>query len=181
MKKDIIKSQTNSIIRSAKKFANKTLTYCEALEILSNLYGFENYNVFSAWQKENSDFFVNLTTEVNNKIIPLFTQKIVDEKKYLTKPLSKKNISAKIKNEDFNIKEIIAVSLSDLLSWDMENLNDYADNQILGNNAYINNEENDSLTATLTDLSYKVVGHIEGIGYVGGQVLIEINAVLEIY
>lgn len=180
MKKDIIKAQADSLMRSFKTY-NKSLTYSEALETLAQLYEFKDYNTFSDWMKKNPDFATKLTTQVNNKKLSLFvTEKPAKATKYLSKPISKKVLAAKIANKDLDIKETIIVGFFDLMEMNIDSFNDYAQENILGDNAYNINSENEDLSVVLTDIRYNVVGHVKGEGYDAGNVLVEVHGVLDV-
>lgn len=180
MNKNIIKAQADSIVRSSKAY-NKPATYSEALETLANLYQFNDYNTFSAWLKANPDFSDKLTTEVNKRKVPLFTiHKVEKTTKYLSKPLSKKALKAKVINEDWVISETIKIGFYDLMGMDIDNFNDYAEAIILGDNAHSINLNGEDVSVVLTDIVYKVVGHFSGSDYEAGEVLVEVNAVLDV-
>ena len=66
------------------------------------------------------------------------------------------------------IKEVIPVTLSDLLGFDLEAMNDYADEQILG----------EDVPGTLADIHYSVKGveYEKGDAVVQGTILVEVDA-----
>lgn len=180
MTKDIIQAQAESIVRSSKAY-NKPVTYSEALETLAQLYQFNDYNTFSAWLKATPEFAEKLTTEINKRKVSLFTtEKVEKPTKHLSKPISKKAIKAKIANEDWIINETIKVGFYDIMGMDIDTFNDYAEETILGNNAHGLKIEGEDVSVVLTDISYKVVGHVPGFDYDAGEVLVEVNAVLDI-
>lgn len=79
-------------------------------------------------------------------------------------PWSVKQVKKNMDKELF-IKANIEVLLSELMVMNIIDLNDFADEKIIK-------------TGTLSDISYKVVGHVTGKGYdtVGGSVVLQVTA-----
>lgn len=85
MNKNIIKSQASTLITATKRFAKKDLSNSEALEILSNLYQFKDYNGLANWLKPetalnelSTDFQIHalstLEDEYHNECVITATQ-----------------------------------------------------------------------------------------------------------
>lgn len=85
----------------------------------------------------------------------------------LKKPLTQKQVTSNVKANDGRLKVVIAVDLDEIMDCDgVEGLNDLADGKIL-------------VHGTLSDISYRVVGFVEGkegSSFVDGTVLLEVNS-----
>lgn len=79
----------------------------------------------------------------------------------LKQPLNKKQLARKI-NENGYLKVVVAVDLDDLITNDIEGLNDLCEKSILGD------------LGVLSDIAYRAVG------VVSGQVLVEVTAAVDI-
>lgn len=99
---------------------------------------------------------------------------------YRTSPLTKDEIKNVLMNGE-SIEEVICIGLWDLVGYDIESLNNLAEDQILGQNGYeLNMGAGDNPNVNLSDITFRVVGH-ENNDNGAGSVLLQVNALLIAY
>lgn len=99
---------------------------------------------------------------------------------YRTSPLTQDEIRNILMNGE-SIEEIICIGLWDLVGNDIESVNNLAEDQILGQNGYeLDMAEGDNPIVNLSDITFRVVGHINDDNG-SGSVLLQVNAQLIAY